>query len=379
MKNRYFPYPMLALTLAVLFLAACNQHQEQVTPSVSPSAVQRTPTAVSGGAPTIEPTLATLQLAVYPPETRTGIAALDRIIDTVLAHDFEMLVELTRPAVIGCTHADGLGGPPKCGPGETEGTPLEVVPFLGPEGHHQRWTDYLQWSGPDVRGLLAAYRVSPEAYSEEAYPAGEYALVFLAADGATDITLQVDQGQVVRYDYGYGGTLQSDLERQAAEMILPLTIRPIPTGVPWNQFTDPQGRFAFRYPPTMSITPDAAGDKWRIGDQIEVAVLPVASSWITCFDQALGDCPFVEIDTPVTIQGQEARRVKGYIGSVGGRIPQEFLVYIFKLDDEAEALTLTLYALPFDTTQEAPTKIWPLGGAELELFERTVETVTINQ
>ena len=375
MKIKNSTNPIFLLTIAALVLVACSQ--QQGTPSAAPTAVQATPSLVSGVVPTIEPTLATLQLAVYPPEARTGIAVLDRIIDSVLAHDFDTLHELTLPAVIGCTHADGLGGPPKCEPGETEGTRVEVVPFLGAEGHHPRWAEYLQWSGPDVRGLLAAYRVSPEAYSEEAYPAGEYALVFLAADGAADITLQVDQGQVVRYDYGYGGTLQSDLERQAAEMILPLTIRPIPTGVPWNQFTDPQGRFTFRYPPTMSITPDAAADKWRIGDQIEVAVLPVASSWITCFDQALGDCPFVESDTPVTIQGQEARRVKGYIGSVGGRIPQEFLVYIFELDDEAEALTLTLYALPFDATIEDPTTIWPLEGPELELFERTVETVLI--
>ena len=374
MKIKNSRNPIFLLTFAALLLVACAR---QVTPSAAPTAGQATPSLVSGGVPTIEPTLATLQLAVYPPEARTGITALDVIIDAVLAHDFETLHELTLPAVIECTHADGLGGPPKCGPAETEGTPVEVVPFLGAEGHHQRWADYLQWSGPDVRGLLAAYRVSPDVYSEAAYPAGEYALVFLDADGATDITLQIDQGQVLRYDYGYSGTLQSDLERQAAEMILPLTIRPIPTAMSWNQFTDPQGRFTFLYPPAMSITPVVAGDKWRIGEQIEVAVLPVASSWITCFDQALGDCPFVESDTPVTIQGHEARRVKGYIGSVGGRIPQEFLVYIFELDDEAEALTLTLYALPFDTTIEEPTTIWPLEGPELELFERTVETVLI--
>jgi hypothetical protein len=77
----------------------------------------------------------------------------------------------------------------------------------------------------------------------------------------------------------------------------------------------------------------------------------------------------------VEINGEEVRRVKGWFGSVGGGIPQEFLTYIFPMGEEQ--LVFAVYALPFDTEVEGATTIWPLEGMALELFERTVETVTL--
>lgn len=206
----------LVFNLVSLLLGACNLPQELAAPTIEPTPTKEIPVPPVSGAPTVEPTLATLQLAVQPPETRTGVDEIDLIIDAVLAHDVEMLRKLTGYLQIGCTHADGLGGPPKCTQEEEEGTMVEVVPFLGPEGHHQRRADYEQWQGPDVLGLLAVYWVSAQAYSDEAYPAGEYAIAFLTANGAIDLTLQVLEGRVVRYDYGFGGSLQSNIERDAA-------------------------------------------------------------------------------------------------------------------------------------------------------------------
>jgi hypothetical protein len=103
---------------------------------------------------------------------------------------------LTRYLTLGCTHADGLGGPPKCKSREDEGTLVNVVPFLGPEGHHQRQGEYESWLGPDVLGPLAVYRVSSDAYADEFYPAGEYALVFLDHSGPGYDTLQVRDGEI---------------------------------------------------------------------------------------------------------------------------------------------------------------------------------------
>ena len=370
--------PMSRLTFILIFtailLSACNQPLDEATQIVSSTEIQKSPTVELSGVPTIE---ATIQLMVYPPETRTGVTELDNIIDEVLAHDFEALRGLTDFTVIACTHVEGLGGPPKCAPNEVEGTLLEVVPFLGPEGHHKRDAEYQEWSGPDVLGLLAVYRVSSEAYSDEAYPAGEFALVFLDGNGAVDLTLQVRQGRVVRYDYGFGDNVESDLELQSEEVLLPLSFGIVPTAVPWKQFADPNGRFSFTYLPAELIVTDLAEDTWRMGDQIQIEVQSFGASWIACFDQALGDCPVVETDDRIQIQGREVRRVKGWFGSVGGRIPQEFLVYIFNVGDEA--LLFTLFALPFDAELSDITTVWPLEGMALELFERSVETVTINE
>jgi hypothetical protein len=330
---------------------------------------------VSSGAPTVDPTLATLQLAVYPPERRTGIAELDLIIDAVMGHNFPALKELTAYTKIGCTTTDGLGGPPKCAEGEAEGTVVEVVPFLGPEGHHQRREEYQEWQGPDVLGLLAVYRVLLTADSFPSYPAGEYALVFLDPSGLTTVTLQVREGRVIRYDYDFSGSVESDLENKASEVILGLAFRPIPTAVAWNPFSDPQGRFSFLYPPLMELVPAETEDSWILQNQIRIEVLDPENSWISCFYQSLGDCPFAETDQMVDINGQEARVIKGYIGAVGGNTPQEFLSYIFNLGNEA--LVMTLYALPFGTEVSDPGQIWPLGGMELDLFQRSVETVQL--
>lgn len=367
----------LVVILVSLLLGACNFPQEQAAPIIEPTPTKEIPVPPVSGAPTVEPTLATLQLAVHPPETRTGIDEIDTIIDAVLTQDVEELQSLTGYMLIGCTHTMGLGGPPKCEPDEAEGTMVESIPVLGVEGYHQRREDFEGWQGPDILGLLTVYRVSSQAYSDEAYPAGEYALAFLDAKGVSDITLQVMDGKVVRFDYGFPGSLQSDLERDADEVLVALTLNPIPTAVPWILFEDPDGRFSFVYPPTMTLSAGNQSDEGRLGDQIEFFIRKLGASYVACFDEALGDCPVVEEDGIVEINGREVRRVKGWFGAVGGMTPQEFLTYIFELN--GGELVLTVYALPFDTEVQDITTVWPLEGMALELFQRTVSGVVINE
>jgi hypothetical protein len=365
------------MIVLLLILSACAP---PALPNPTPTAwetPQPTETKINSGAPTIEPTLASLQLAIYPPESRTGLTGLDLIIDTILDHDYPGLKDLSSYLITGCTNTEGLGGPPQCAEGEVEGTMLEVIPFLGPEGHHSRRTDYESWNGPDALGLLAVYSTSSGTYSDPIYPAGEYALVFLLSSGIETVTLQVDAGKIIRYDYNFNGLSEKDLEERAEDIILPLSFRPIPTAVPWNVFDDHAGRFRFVYPPSLVLLPADVEDSWHFGNRIRVEVLTYDQSWITCFYQSVGDCPFVETDQSVEINGKSVRRIEGYIGSVGGYTPQEFLTYIFNLDEKA--LVMTIYALPFGTAVSDITQIWPLEGMDLELFERTVGTVQISE
>ena len=370
---------MLVLTILILVVmssCAALVPPEQIPSPIPQEAAATATVQITSGVPTIEPTLEAMQLAIYLPETRTGDPQLDPIIDAVLRHDFPTLKMLTAYTQIGCTFADGLGGPPKCLEGESESTLVNVVPFLGPEGHHSRQAEYESWQGPDVLGLLAAYRTADASYQDPAYPAGESALVFLLPSGPETLTLQISEGRIVRYDYGFGGINPDDLELKAKEFLLPLSFNPVPTMVPWNSFQDPGGRFSFFYPPTFELLPADRENSWQLGDRIRVEILPYERSWISCFDQALGDCPIVELDQTLEIQGQEVRRIEGYLGAVGGYTPQEFLSYLFNLGDHA--LVMTVYALPFGTQVSDATQIWPLEGMELELFERTVPTVILN-
>lgn len=364
------------LLLLIFLLTACGTSPQDPTPLPPTPTPEKAISDIPSGVPTVEPTLANLQLAVYPPQTRTSLAEIDPIIDAVLRHDYPGIKDLTRFLEIGCVIPSGLGGPPACSEGENEGTAVNVVPFLGPEGHHLRRPEYENWQGPDVLGLLAVYRTSPQTYSDPSYPAGDFALVFLSPNGLETITLQVSGGMIIRYDYHYEGISERYLEELASEIILPLNFQPIPTPVAWKKFSDPLGRFSFVYPPSLVLTEEEA-DSWLLGEQIRVEVLPFENSWITCFYKSLGDCPFVETDQMLLINGVEARRISGHIGAVGGYIPQEFQTYIFSLGDQA--LVLTVYALPIGTESTDIDQVWPLQGIYLEFFQRAVDTVLISK
>lgn len=134
--------------------------------------------------------------------TPTGIPEVDQVIDAALEGDPENLMPLIAFTSTQCTHADGLGGPPKCRNGESEGSPVEVLPFLGTEGHFTRKEEMASWPGLEASRLHAVYRVSDQAYSEPNYPAGEYAVVLLGKDGVSNVTLQVRAGNIVRVDWG---------------------------------------------------------------------------------------------------------------------------------------------------------------------------------
>lgn len=150
----------------------------------------------------------------------TGIADLDLIIDTVLAGDPEDELQLLQFISLACTQVEGLGGPPQCREGEGEGTVVEVFPFLGPEGHHMRRSEIDDWGGILASDVYAVYRVSPQVYSDEAYPAGEYAIVFLTENEQFFITTQVTNGEIVRIDNNFGDPADIDLEQIASEIIL---------------------------------------------------------------------------------------------------------------------------------------------------------------
>jgi hypothetical protein len=148
----------------------------------------------------------------------TEIAEIDTIIDTVLAGNLQEELQLLHFSSLACTHREGLGGPPKCRKGETEGTVIEAFPFLGSEGHHMRRSEAGDWRGIQATDIYAVYRVSEQVYSDEDYPAGEYAIVFLVRNEA--VTAQVRDGKIVRLDTTFGDPSEIDLERVASEVIL---------------------------------------------------------------------------------------------------------------------------------------------------------------
>jgi len=214
-----------------LFLLLASGCSGCVPPAVT---LTFTPATEVTAAPTLTPTVEATATPIPVPsstpssaavihntETRTGIEDIDRLIDVVLEGDADRLQDVLIFTTVGCTHEDGLGGPPKCREGESEGTEVEVFPFLGPEGHFLRRDEAHEWPGIEIAGLYAVYRVSEDAHSEECYPAGQFGIIFVGAQEGYSVVMQVDNGGVVRIDYVLGDSPDSKLEREAEEIILP--------------------------------------------------------------------------------------------------------------------------------------------------------------
>jgi hypothetical protein len=203
-------------------LATQNAHLSTVVAAQQACA---TPAPIQTATPT--PWVASSQIGstwVYPAGVHTGIPGVDAVIDAVLAKDTEALRELVRYSTFDCTTADGLGGPPKCKPGEAEGTPVQALPIAGVEGHYSRpeQIDSTLEFATEIKGLVAVYRVTVETY-EASWPAGQYGIIFFRdhEEPPLLITLRVEDGRIVRLDYQFTQSANEEIEQVGGEVILP--------------------------------------------------------------------------------------------------------------------------------------------------------------
>ena len=160
------------------------------------------------------------------PANSTGVIELDKIIDIVLRGDTNELKSVIRLTQTNCTFADGLGGPPKCLGKEQEGAIVEVLPILDSEGHFLRKDELESWDGLEVSALFAVYEAAKPIYVDENYPSGKYAIVFIGKDKNTNITLRVDQGSIVRIDYGFGSPPAIREDEVVRYLIQPIDVIP---------------------------------------------------------------------------------------------------------------------------------------------------------
>jgi hypothetical protein len=176
--------------------------------------------ATEQAAPGAEPTAAE---PYYPLSTRTGLEEVDRVLEAVASDDQQELLSMVRFTEAKCTHAQGLGGPPKCREGEEEGTSMGVFPFLVGEGSYLRKDEMENWHEIDAAALYAVYEVSQDVHEEEYFPVGDYVIVLVDAENASPVALRVTEGGIVRVDYLYvpiPETLDALIQREASNVIL---------------------------------------------------------------------------------------------------------------------------------------------------------------
>jgi hypothetical protein len=178
-------------------------------------------------APTIQPPTAAPATATpaaglyYPDETRTNIEAVDRVIEAVLSGDRQQMASLVHYAVTGCTHAEGLGGPPKCEAGQAEDTPVEVFPVLGSEGSYVTRENIEGVFPEGDYALQAAFNVPGDLAPEGDYwPVGDYGILFAERETGAAMTMLVTEAGIVRIAYG-GAPTNLLAHREVGEFILP--------------------------------------------------------------------------------------------------------------------------------------------------------------
>jgi hypothetical protein len=130
------------------------------------------------------------------------------------------VIQYTR---IACATVEGLGGPPPCPEGVTEGTEIEVFPTLGSEGSYiapENMQAFLNNS--IVKSLYAVYRITPNPNLEPYFPEGEYAMLFERNmnDILLPVILQVLDGKVVRMDFRIGISAADLLKEIPVENVL---------------------------------------------------------------------------------------------------------------------------------------------------------------
>ena len=118
---------MIALTLFVL--AACNVATSREVGVASATSTSTATADLPLASVQVESTETSGVVGTVLQPTRvatTGILQIDRAVAVILSNDVAARRGLIRYTTAGCTHEPGMGGPPKCEPGQAEGAePVE--------------------------------------------------------------------------------------------------------------------------------------------------------------------------------------------------------------------------------------------------------------
>lgn len=184
--------------------------------------------ACAPAAPASQETAPTQELAsaepFHPLTTQTGNETIDRVLEAVSSGDPQSLRSLVQFTNAVCTQQEGLGGPPKCREGEAEGTPVEVLSFLGGEGSFIRKDEIGNWTGITASGIYAIYEVNAGVISsEQYYPIGKYVVLFVSGENQPAAALRIGERGIVRVDTIFDSSpesLRAIVEREASTVIL---------------------------------------------------------------------------------------------------------------------------------------------------------------
>lgn len=143
---------------------------------------------------------------------QTGIPAVDKAMTAVRDRDVSALATQVDWRSIACTTVQGLGGPPKCRPGEASGTVVEVVFSSSCDGTYLRRDEVTSLAGRFLEGnsrLAGVYR-----HNGLIFPSSQYVLVYSAdtTAGNQARALFVSDTGIVGFTFACGANVKQFLE-----------------------------------------------------------------------------------------------------------------------------------------------------------------------
>jgi hypothetical protein len=140
-----------------------------------------------------------------------------------------------------------------------------------------------------------------------------------------------------------------------------------PVARTWLTYRHESLGFSINHPAEFNIRlDDDMPDHGRIGDPIFFQVSDLHPQECT------GPCPVVEAVENVTVAGEEATKITGYMGAIAGNIPQQYMTYLFERDNLY--YSFTLYALG----DHEPADEWstqPMALEDVVLFYQMMGTI----
>ena len=191
-----------------------------VDPTVVPSPTVELPaptdTSIPQATPTIPQATPTIPPTPVPLNDSTDINAF---IDLILSNDTVAIQASLAYLDIACTTTDGLGGPPKCGDGQADGTIVTVLPIAGPGEGSFLTPDTIDNIFPlEIDQLHTVYTLKDTVYTADYWPAGSLAFLFLQPNSQS-ITFYVTNGQIVRIGYS-AFTPSEQIAQEAATIVM---------------------------------------------------------------------------------------------------------------------------------------------------------------
>jgi len=157
----------------------------------------------------------------------TGIPYVDAAIEAGESGDAQALKSLFSLRMVPCTTERWLLRQPLCLEGETDGTLVQTLPMLSADLGHLRVNEINSWRGIVKAQLYAVYRTGSYTYSDEIFPAGEYAVALVPLESDVVFILQVTRDGIIRidccglhHDFCAGSTIEEIHEEHESEFIL---------------------------------------------------------------------------------------------------------------------------------------------------------------